>query len=430
MPSAISSNAPTAIWHAQNYYDENAERISNIIDEGLKQESLKRKEDREHEVRVLLLGQAESGKSTLQKQFQLFYASQTLERERPSWQAAVYLNTIRAVRAIFDSLEYAASVTGLPDSSKSDEANREIANLRTKLQPLLAAESSISFELSGGLSGRVSMYVRTGWQTLIAPQRSSSDPSSLSDTNLFHITLCAAKDSIKELWHHSLVTGLYELRKLSIEDSAPFFLNDLSRISESDYIPTTEDILNVRMRTLGVVEHSLSVQHGGENYTWRMYDVGGARGQRHAWVPYFDDATAIIFLAPISAFDQQLEEDTRTNRIEDSLQLFTNICSSQLLKKASLILLLNKVDLLQKKLQNGRKVKKYIPSYGNRKNAYEEVSQYFRAHFMQVHHKHDTAHRALFTHFTSMLDTKATHLVIVDVGNCIIRKHMAELGLT
>lgn len=40
---------------------------------------------------------------------------------------------------------------------------------------------------------------------------------------------------------------------------------------------------------------------------------------------------------------QQLEEDTRTNRIEDSLQLFTNICSSQLLKKASLILLLNKV---------------------------------------------------------------------------------------
>ena len=26
--------------------------------------------------------------------------------------------------------------------------------------------------------------------------------------------------------------------------------------------------------------------------------------QRHSWVPYFDNANAIIFLAPISAFDQ------------------------------------------------------------------------------------------------------------------------------
>jgi hypothetical protein len=30
------------------------------------------------------------------------------------------------------------------------------------------------------------------------------------------------------------------------------------------------------MRTLGVVEHSLSVHQGGIEYTWRMYDVGGA----------------------------------------------------------------------------------------------------------------------------------------------------------
>ena len=35
----------------------------------------------------------------------------------------------------------------------------------------------------------------------------------------------------------------------------------------------------------------------------------GARGQRHTWMPFFDDANAIIFLAPISAFDQYLEED-------------------------------------------------------------------------------------------------------------------------
>ena len=40
---------------------------------------------------------------------------------------------------------------------------------------------------------------------------------------------------------------------------------------------------------------------------------------------------------------QYLEEDPRTNRIDDSLQLWTAICQNKLLAKAALILMLNKV---------------------------------------------------------------------------------------
>lgn len=55
---------------------------------------------------------------------------------------------------------------------------------------------------------------------------------------------------------------------------------------------------------------------------------------------------------------QYLEEDPRTNRIDDSLQLFTAICSNKLLSKAALVLMLNKTDLLRQKLQAGIKVRK------------------------------------------------------------------------
>lgn len=34
-----------------------------------------------------------------------------------------------------------------------------------------------------------------------------------------------------------------------------------------------------------------------------------------AWVPFFDDMNAIIFLAPISCFDQVLMEDHSVNRL-------------------------------------------------------------------------------------------------------------------
>ena len=42
---------------------------------------------------------------------------------------------------------------------------------------------------------------------------------------------------------------------------------------------------------------------------------------------------------------QYLEEDPRTNRIDDSLQLFTAICQNKLLAKAALVLMLNKACL-------------------------------------------------------------------------------------
>ena len=52
----------------------------------------------------------------------------------------------------------------------------------------------------------------------------------------------------------------------------------------------------------------------------------------------FDDVFFFFF------WFQYLEEDPRTNRIDDSLQLFTAICSNKLLKKTHLVLLLNKVS--------------------------------------------------------------------------------------
>ena len=55
---------------------------------------------------------------------------------------------------------------------------------------------------------------------------------------------------------------------------------------------------------MGIATHSFNLQVGGKGIAWHLYDVGGSRGQRHTWVPYFDDANAIIFLAPVSAFDQ------------------------------------------------------------------------------------------------------------------------------
>jgi len=48
------------------------------------------------------------------------------------------------------------------------------------------------------------------------------------------------------------------------------------------------------------------------------------------------DVKAIIFLAPISVFDERLDGDTGPNRLEDSMKFWTSICKSKLLAKVLL----------------------------------------------------------------------------------------------
>jgi len=337
---------------------------------------------------------------------------------------------------VASSSSYSLDKNGFP--ANEEVWQQEIGELRVKLLPLIAIEDTLASELSGGISvsgGRTGAYVRSGWQALVTTGWPLSDSRPTGKRHAPEIiqlaarTLASTVDSIKTLWRHRAVRRLVETRKLRLDESVPFFLDDIDRIVEPDFLPSNADILNVRLQTLGVMEHTFPINMGGATYDWKLYDVGGARGQRHAWVPYFDDATAIIFLAPISAFDQYLEEDPKTNRIDDSLQLFNSICSNKLLVKAHLVLLLNKADLLKKKLASGTKVRKYITSYGERPNVYENVSEYFRSHFVQVHKRKDIAKRSLYVHFTSMLDIKATQSIIANVGEVILRQHIEQIGL-
>lgn len=62
------------------------------------------------------------------------------------------------------------------------------------------------------------------------------------------------------------------------------------------------------------------------------------RQQRGGWASHFDNINSIIFLAPISCFDQRLAEESKVNRLEDSLVIWKNICTSKFLVNVQLIL--------------------------------------------------------------------------------------------
>ena len=78
----------------------------------------------------------------------------------------------------------------------------------------------------------------------------------------------------------------------------------LARI-EMAYLRWLDDILKARLKTLGVVEHTFTIKAGDRGVDWKIYDVGGARQQRQAWAPYFEDGWCRI-LCDWLALDQEI----------------------------------------------------------------------------------------------------------------------------
>jgi len=244
------------------------------------------------------------------------------------------------------------------------------------------------------------------------------------------ISSCA--QDMAALWADAGVQAVLARRKMNtrLEEGPGFFLNDVERVAARNYDPSDEDVVRARLRTMGVQEYRFKFDKGLDaDREWILYDVGGARSLRHAWYPYFDDINALIFLAPISCFDERLAEDRRVNRLQDSLLIWKAVCSSRLLARVQLILFLNKCDLLEKKLERGVQISQYVTSYGNRPNEAKAVAKYFRQQFKDVFLKHSPEKRTFYSYLTSVVDTKATAVTVATVHDGIQRQYMKDADM-
>ncbi|KAG8216368.1 guanine nucleotide binding protein, alpha subunit [Butyriboletus roseoflavus] len=372
-----------------------ARRISHQIDESIRAER----------------------KSTTLRHFQRLYTPTAFREERILWRSVIQLNVVRSVRTIMDTL----SNMRLPPTDSAGEDSdddtphipHEIDMLRMRLTPLRHIEALLIAKLvppseddiasfAGGASFGAyhsrrtqsaerswrsqEVFVRPGatWKGALAKNsRRDGRPISLGDTGMTtrdeaQEVLHVSSDDITALWSNKFVREVLRRRKIRLEELPGFFLNDMDRVTALNYIPSDDDVLRARLKTVGVSEYRCEMEaaagreHGTE---WRIVDVGGSRSQVSTWVPFFDDVDAIIFLAPISGFDQVLAEDRSVNRLEDSVLLWKAVCSNKLLANVDLVLFLNKCDILESKLDSGIRLAKYVRSYGDRSNDIETASK-------------------------------------------------------
>ncbi|KAI9458059.1 guanine nucleotide binding protein, alpha subunit [Boletus coccyginus] len=441
--TAPPPNETPAEKAAREEREAEAQRISDQIDDELRAEGAALKK-LEKIIRILLLGQSESD-------FRMRFARDKWVQERASWRTVLQLNLVRSVNAVLEALQAAFDDDDEGDPLPFTDEHRL---LRLRLRPLRGVEADLkrllgvrpedtpelSPQTSPKLSPRTSseFYVRSrNWRDFLQASRindaeSARRPIKHDGVSSLDVTevITSCKNDIIALWADPLIGEMLQRYNVRLEDSASFFLDNAERLATRDFEPTDDDIVRARLRTLDIQEYELNVAEDGESsQLWRIYDVGGSRTQRNAWLPYFDKVNAIIFLAPISCFDERLQEDPRVNRLEDSFILWKAVCSSKLLSRTTLIIFLNKVDVLQSKIASGVMVNRHLPSYGDRPNDTQSVVKYLRQKFKDTVKYSSPEPRMCHIYPTSVIDTRTTAQTLLSVRDGILRANLKKANL-
>lgn len=342
--------------------------------------------------RLLLLGAGESGKSTIVKQMKILH------------------------------------VDGFNDDEKTKKITDIKRNLRDAMISILQAMTEmiprVELELSENQSSK---------DYILGHTRHFQDESDYFDVFFDHL---------ERLWSDAGVQKTFDRsNEYQLIDCAKYFLDQIKVIRKPNYTPTNQDLLRCRVLTQGIFETRFTV----EKVNFHMFDVGGQRDERRKWIQCFNDVTAIIFVVASSSYNMTLREDSSQNRLREALSLFETIWNNRWLKTISVILFLNKQDLLEEKIMNGRsKLEDYFPEFheyscadmhsvGNDfagDNPLVVRAKFFiRDEFLKISMATGDGRHYCYPHFTCAVDTENIKKVFNDCRDIIQRMHLKQYEL-
>lgn len=324
-------------------------------------------------VKILLLGAGESGKSTFLKQMRIINGQEFDQKALLDFRDTIYENILKGMRVLVDA---------------RDKLGISWQSCENEKQGMLV----MSWEGRVGASG-------------VEP----------SEFQLYVMALSA-------LWADTGIQEAYTRRsEFQLSESVKYFLDNLDRIGQLSYIPSKQDILFARKATKGIVEHDFVIK----KIPFKMVDVGGQRSQRQKWFQCFDGITSILFMASSSEYDQVLMEDRRTNRLVESMNIFETIVNNKLFLNVSIILFLNKTDLLVEKIRTAD-IRKNFPEFRGDPRRLEDVQAFLVQLFSR---KRRNRGKPLFHHFTTAVDTENIRFVFHAVKDTILQENLKDIML-
>lgn len=435
-------------------------RANDIIEQNLQLERQKGK----NEIKLLLLGAGESGKSTILKQLRLLHQGGFSHQERLQYGQIIWVDAIQSMKILIIQ----ARKLGISLYCDDIENYRELFNCKRLLLRSKALDH-IDSGIAGGpefLNDYVLKYSEhseskrrdqsTGRAEAFQDNFSDSKFHNIYNTNddreinlqeisnglneksneidsngLFvnlpqstsqKVTKQQIAYAIKQLWMYD--QGIQQCfarsNKFQLEGSAAYYFDNIEKLAQIDYVASDEDILKGRIKTTGITETQFII---GSN-KFKVFDAGGQRSERRKWIHCFDGVTAVLFVLAVSEYDQMLFEDERVNRMHESIMLFDTLTNSRWFYNTPFILFLNKIDIFEEKVKRSP-IRKYFPNYQGKIGDTEAGLKYFEQLFLNL----NRSKKPIYVHRTCATDTKSMKFVLSAVTDLIIQQNLKKSGI-
>jgi len=319
------------------------------------------------EIKLLLLGTGESGKSTIAKQLKILHTDGFSDAELLTYKPVITNNVLTAYKNIITATDAFGQLHKLQSTELKEAVSyfQQVEPLKDELAPVVAS------------------YVKPLYSSPI-----------VQDT--------LAKYSLFQL-----------------PDSTFYLTEHIERICNPAYIPSQEDVLRCRSRTTGIIELDFII----DTIKFRIVDVGGQRSERKKWIHVFEGVTAIIFCVALNEYDQKLYEDEKVNRMHEAIELFEEICNSEWFVHTDIILFLNKDDLFRAKI-NQVDLNVCFPDYTGGRDC-DKACKFIKDKFLSLN---KNATKQIFTKVTCATDTKNIEVVFAAAKNIILKQQLQGAG--
>jgi len=324
------------------------------------------------QVKVLLLGSGDSGKSTILKQMRLIHKLPFSTQEIESYRQLTFDNLTRGMKYVLDAMQ--------DMDLKVSEENMPYLDLIEN-----------ATDLRDGEPFPMSYY-----------------------------------QPLKSLWEDPNVQKAWERgNEAALPENLLYFFSSLDRLFDPAYVPVEQDIIRCRARTIGITETTFNLR----DHEMLMVDVGGQKSERRKWIHCFQDVTSILFLVSLSGYDQCLVEDRDANQMQDAMTIWDSICHSQWFKQTSIILFLNKNDLFERKIPTSD-IKNFFPDFDGESGDIRAGRDYFKRRFAKLAQKAGRSkEREIYIHITTATDTAMLRVVMAAVEDIVLRTNLETAAL-
>lgn len=459
--------------------DDDPEYVDMMQDSQVEKILRASKQKKKSQVKLLLLGAGESGKSTVLKQMKLLHKGGFTEQERMQYKNIIWADTIGSMQTlIIQARKLGIELESDNPSSKLYQYGRKILDYKPLEGVDTSAAGGISFLKNFVLKySENSAYRRrkhstgkitTCWENGVQQVDGNATPpyernhnsekdedqdkgdeedddmnaetlledymGEVSGTNTVNGSIHKTRkrrhkyskyeiaEAIQQLWNEDkgIQRCFSKSNLFQIEGSCPYFFSKALEYASDDYTCSDDDILKGRIKTTGITETNFNIN----GVKFKVLDAGGQRSERKKWMHCFQDITCTCFVLAVSEYDQVLFEDERVNRMREALMLFESLCNSKWFANTPFILFINKIDLLKDKVRRSP-LRRYFPDYKGKSNDVEGVLQYFEHLLLSLNH----TNKPIYIHRTCATDTESMKFVLTAVTDMLISQNLKKSGL-